>query len=298
MMKKSKLSLSIAAGIICTIVSSVAYAGKPINEVKKRLTTLEETMPSKVNKNYVDGKLAKKAGKRYVNKMLSAVQLTPGPQGLIGENGAQGPKGDSCTAVQNEGSATVTCSDGSSASVYDATIVDGFNAGDTLFWNGSQWQIVSAAPVDNATYALTSTNGEIKWAAEGLRYEIGQTGPAGGVVFYTTDGGLHGIEMASEDLGPATWYDAVNLAKEYESGGSAGWYLPSVPEAIMLSEFMASTAEIGVGVGIWSSEFSQENNRATVVGSVLEEKFVGINVFQAHPDTRFAELSVFVIKHF
>jgi hypothetical protein len=66
----------------------------------------------------------------------------------------------------------------------------------------------------------------------------------------------------------------------------------------MLSEFMASTAEIGVGVAIWSSEFSQENNKATAIGSVLEEKFVEIQVIQAFPGTRFIELSVFVIKYF
>jgi hypothetical protein len=30
-------------------------------------------------------------------------------------------------------------------------------------------------------------------------YAIGDTGPAGGIVFYVTDGGLHGIEAAPED---------------------------------------------------------------------------------------------------
>lgn len=36
-------------------------------------------------------------------------------------------------------------------------------------------------------------------------YKIGDTGPAGGIVFYTTDGGLHGLEAAPEDQGVAQW---------------------------------------------------------------------------------------------
>jgi hypothetical protein len=36
-------------------------------------------------------------------------------------------------------------------------------------------------------------------------YEVGQTGPAGGVVFYVTDGGLHGLEAAPTDQGNARY---------------------------------------------------------------------------------------------
>jgi len=31
-------------------------------------------------------------------------------------------------------------------------------------------------------------------------YAVGDTGPAGGIVFYTSDGGLHGLEAAPADL--------------------------------------------------------------------------------------------------
>lgn len=36
-------------------------------------------------------------------------------------------------------------------------------------------------------------------------YQIGDEGPAGGIVFYVTDGGYHGLEAATEDLGIADW---------------------------------------------------------------------------------------------
>ncbi|MFT6156613.1 MAG: hypothetical protein ACI9I4_001520 [Neolewinella sp.] len=45
-------------------------------------------------------------------------------------------------------------------------------------------------------------------AGDDLRtvYEIGETGPAGGIVYHVTDGGLHGLEASHEDQsGSAVW---------------------------------------------------------------------------------------------
>ena len=36
-------------------------------------------------------------------------------------------------------------------------------------------------------------------------YAIGDLGPAGGIVFYVTDGGVHGLEAAPEDQGSGAW---------------------------------------------------------------------------------------------
>lgn len=36
-------------------------------------------------------------------------------------------------------------------------------------------------------------------------YAAGDTGPAGGIVFYVTDGGLHGLEAAPQDLSTSAW---------------------------------------------------------------------------------------------
>ena len=76
---------------------------------------------------------------------IAEIELTPGPQGdqgiqgvagekgakgeqgdqgiqgVAGEEGANGSDGTSCTALQGSGSATISCDDGSMASVYDGT---------------------------------------------------------------------------------------------------------------------------------------------------------------------------------
>ena len=51
-------------------------------------------------------------------------------------------------------------------------------------------------------------------------YAIGGTGPSGvGIVFYITDGGLHGLEVASEDQGTdAAWSNIINA---FANGSSA-----------------------------------------------------------------------------
>ena len=55
----------------------------------------------------------------------------------------------------------------------------------------------------------------IPMAGDDLRtvYEIGKTGPAGGIVFHVTDGGLHGLEASHEDQASAIWgCTSTNLA--------------------------------------------------------------------------------------
>ena len=56
----------------------------------------------------------------------------------------------------------------------------------------------------------------IPMAGDDLRtvYEIGKTGPAGGIVFHVTDGGLHGLEASHEDQSTsAIWgCTSTNLA--------------------------------------------------------------------------------------
>lgn len=47
----------------------------------------------------------------------------------------------------------------------------------------------------------------IPMAGDDLRtvYEIGKTGPAGGIVFHVTGGGLHGLEASHEDQASGEW---------------------------------------------------------------------------------------------
>lgn len=102
-------------------------------------------------------------------------------------------------------------------------------------------------------------------------YEMGDTGPSGaGVVFFITDGGLHGFEAAPADLNsPYQWssvenafvngltalptgrgsgsantdaiigqsghtYSAAQVCRDYAGGGFTDWFLPSRDELFLL----------------------------------------------------------------
>ncbi|GHV87145.1 hypothetical protein AGMMS50255_4410 [Spirochaetia bacterium] len=89
-------------------------------------------------------------------------------------------------------------------------------------------------------------------------YKVGDTGPAGGIVFYdkgNTSGGWRYMEVAKDDLGKATWGGnvdgtktsvgtgkqntqfiaksggmAATLCASYQGGGFSDWFLPSKDE--------------------------------------------------------------------
>ncbi|MDG1905743.1 MAG: DUF1566 domain-containing protein [Arenicella sp.] len=97
-------------------------------------------------------------------------------------------------------------------------------------------------------------------------YSIGETGPAGGIVFYTTDRGRHGLEAAAADSTSSEWgcYEdfiggtslaigtgaantaaivagcvsaqntAAEVANAYELNSFADWFLPSRGELNLL----------------------------------------------------------------
>ena len=70
-------------------------------------------------------------------------------------------------------------------------------AGDMQYWNGKAWVLVPA-PSDTTVHStLTFVNGKPVWKA--AYYNIGDRGPAGGFVFYVTDDGAHGLEVAPVD---------------------------------------------------------------------------------------------------
>lgn len=71
------------------------------------------------------------------------------------------------------------------------------SAGDMQYWNGKAWVLVSA-PSDTTVHStLAFVNGKPVWKA--AYYNIGDRGPAGGLVFYVTDDGAHGLEAAPVD---------------------------------------------------------------------------------------------------
>jgi len=121
-------------------------------------------------------------------------------------------------------------------------------------------------------------------------YAVGDLGPAGGIVFYVTGGGLHGLEAAPEDQGVVQWGCmgtaitgadgttigtgaqntanilagcseagiAAALADAYMLNGFTDWFLPSKDE---LNELILNQAVVGGFASInylSSSEFNDD----------------------------------------
>lgn len=134
------------------------------------------------------------------------------------------------------------------------------------------------------------------------KYAVGDVGPAGGWVFYITDGGLHGLEAAPEDLGNLVWgctsagFDdplgrsargevigtggqntgdilarcmepdiAARVAANYWLNGYNDWYLPSFDELLEMIQQLTPNADFGfVDDDYWSSM----NNCCTDTSSI------------------------------
>ena len=118
-------------------------------------------------------------------------------------------------------------------------------------------------------------------------YEVGDTGPAGGIVFYITDGGAHGLEAAPADL-PGTYefgcygidtdasaksigsgadntaeivkaictplspahLVAGNEAASYSLNGYDNWFLPSTDELNVMWDKLADSDGDGINGGL------------------------------------------------
>jgi hypothetical protein len=159
------------------------------------------------------------------------------------------------------------------------TPFDDINAG---FTEGSVWVDMADR---NAYILVDSVAGAALWKQiTNIVYNIGDTGPAGGIVFYVTSGGRHGLEAAPEDLNDAEWgcYGklipgasrtvigtgflntadivagcidfemAAALADNYRLNGFDDWFLPSKDE---LNELYLNKAVVGgfANSRYWSS---------------------------------------------
>jgi hypothetical protein len=127
-------------------------------------------------------------------------------------------------------------------------------------------------------------------------FEIGDTGPGGGIVFHVTDGGLHGLEAAPVDQGKVAWGCrgtdlpgangltigtgsqntanilagcmeagiAARIADAYRLGGFDDWYLPSRDELLLLG-----VQQVVVG-GFGSSYYWTSSQHPTSMASGAE----------------------------
>ena len=128
-----------------------------------------------------------------------------GEKGVKGDTGPQGPKGDK-GATGARGSAGLPQA--------------GVNIGDIQYWDGIQWQMLSAPtfPANGCNAATLQYLKDAKAPSWQINctsvntinttvYHIGDTGPAGGKVFYLSDNtGLHGLEAAPDDINNGTSY--------------------------------------------------------------------------------------------
>jgi len=188
---------------------------------------------------------------------------------------------------------------------------EGSFAGDTLQWSSSldgDIDTRESFPIESLsigtheiTVTVTDNKAQVESAAITIEviepYKIGDTGPAGGIVFYVTDNGLHGLEAAPEDL-PGTYeygcygrnilgahghaigtgatntkaivdaecdsyyfggLIAANVVASYSFGGYTDWFLPSKDE---LSEFYLQRDFVSGYVNNfrWSSSQTDEFN--------------------------------------
>jgi hypothetical protein len=188
----------------------------------------------------VDGAIGSQGdiGSKGDTGLQGPIGLT-GPSGTNGVDGVVGPKGDA-------GIPTV-----------------GTDVGDMQYWDGSQWVMI---PVATNNTVLRNCNGVPTWVADHCALQIGDTGPAGGIVFYISDAGLHGLEAATMDQGIAAWgcygisivgtqvasvgagaantaailagcneaNTAAKVANAYALNGFTDWYLPSKNELYFL----------------------------------------------------------------
>jgi len=116
--------------------------------------------------------------------------------------------------------------------------------------------------VNNTIITITTTEesdtlGNIcnKYGVKGILYDIGDTGPGGGIVFFA-EGGQY--KECSGELGVYPWADAVNTAKNHKGGGFTNWGLPDRGELSLMYQNLKSKNLGGFFIDYyWSSE---ENN--------------------------------------
>jgi hypothetical protein len=214
-----------------------------------------------------------------------------GLQGVPGAIGATGPQGQ-VGAKGESGSQGLQGNQGAPGAPQA-----GIDVGDMQYWDGANWVMIPAPnplPIAPAKSILTFCNGMPTWQrtcqpSDGI-YLIGDNGPAGGKVFYITDGGLHGLEAAPVDQASSGVFwgcqgaiiagassqavgtgatntsaivascnetnIAARIADDYILNGYTDWFLPSIDELNLLYEQRYVVGGFASGYYWSSTEYS------------------------------------------
>ena len=225
-----------AAKLTLLIGMAGVFSGNALAEKEK-----EKEKQNKGPTYATTDQLASEAGVRAAADTALGQRIDNIPAGKQGDQGIQGIQGDPGTGPV--GTAT----------------------GDMQWWNVDHWQMI---PVGENNTTLKNCDGIPTWVASQCSFSIGDTGPAGGKVFYLTDAtGKHGLEAApagnftvwqwgcsgttidgadgtAVGTGSANTADivagcaeantAAKIADAYTLNGYTDWYLPSKDELNLL----------------------------------------------------------------
>ena len=125
-------------------------------------------------------------------------QGASGAQGIQGASGAQGAQGaqGASGAQGTQGAQGADGATGPQGPKGDTGLSPGTSVGQTLVWNGSAWTAVTTPA-----------------------YNLGDTGPDGGMVFFVDGSGEHGLEAKTSDysLTGVVWSTAIANAASYNT---------------------------------------------------------------------------------
>ena len=261
-----------------TIAFGVALTPLKGSSTDLTLDSREATQTS--HPAYIDIDLQEPAGNKGPMG-AQGPQGAPGPQGPKGASGVKGVQGP-------QGSTGSQGIQGEQGLPGPAGGAQPLNLAPSMqYWDGAAWVNIEAG-LPNAI--LTFCNNKPIWTTSGCPkiYKIGDTGPAGGKVFYLSDStGLHGLEAAPADQSTVKWGcngtlvggtgtavgtgkantaainakcgagTAAQIATSYSLNGFKDWYLPSKDELNLLYAQKA-----GVGGFAYNNYWNSTENDA------------------------------------
>ena len=199
---------------------------------------------------------------------------------------------DAHTVTFDSQSATVEASPTTKIVVSPATTVDSLPTAPskTGYTFGGWFTVTNGGGTEFTTGTTVSSDITVyaKWTA--ITYAVGDTGPSGvGIVFYTSDGGAHGLEAAPSDQGDIKWAEAMSVCDGLNLNGFTDWYLPSLDELVTLydnrtdgygfvnDDYWSSTENEALTTEAWVKGFT--NGGTAPIPKVLNRRVRAIRSF-------------------